>query len=168
MIKIGRIVLLFLLALSLSGCFVTDEKYQDAVMEISQLKNSLKELRENLGNYQYLTNDPKISFSIKDIKFQPPDSTYGSPTVKFKASLKQTNADFPLTNYFIIITFSILDENNNEIEDLRVSSEIENGVLSLAEEITLYGLKQVKFVGYKLVAKEYRWSPIYKFTPSES
>ena len=167
--RIGKIAVLSFVVLLLGGCFVSDKKYQETVAELIQVKNSLEELRENLGSFQYLANDPKISFSIKDVEFQSHlDSIYGSSSVKFKASLKQTNADFPLTNYSISIMLSVLDKNNNEVKEVHVVSEITNGVLALAEEETLYGLKRVNFDGYKLVAKEYRWSPVYKFKPNKS
>lgn len=166
--RIGEIALLSFVVLSLGGCFVSDKKYQETVTELIQVKNSLEELRENLGGFQYLANDPKIYFSIKDVEFQSPNSTYDSPSVKFKASLKQTNADFLLTNYSISITLSVLDKNNNDVKEVYVRSEITNGLLALAEEKTIYGLKRVDFDGYKLVAKEYLWYPVYKFKPHKS
>ena len=112
----GEIVLLFFVMLSLGGCFVSDNKFQETVTELVQVKKSLEELRENIGYFQYLANDPKISFTIKDVEFQPPEKLYGSSSVKFKASLKQTNTDFPLKNYNISIMFSVLDENNNVLQ----------------------------------------------------
>ena len=114
--RIGEIALLSLMMLSLGGCFVSDEKYQETVTELNHVKSVLTELRENLGAFQYMANDPKISFSIKDVEFMSPDGTYGSPSVKFRASLKQTNANFPLTNYSILITLSVLDESNVKIQ----------------------------------------------------
>ena len=149
-----RKLIIFFLILLASAC-TSDE--------LDSIKNELNELKKGLGNIQYMAIDPQISFSIKDVEFLPPDSIYGSPSVKYRLNLKQNNNNFPLSEYKIHIIISILDTNGSEIDSFSVISETENGVLSIAEEETLFGFKKNNFDGLNLAIKNYSWNPNNEF-----
>ena len=156
-------IIIGLITILLSGRIVPEEDYRNTVKELGSLKEEVTELRTALGEFQYASMEPQIKCSIKDVEFSPSENSYSSPVVKFKASLKQTNEKFPIENYSIVLHFSVLDENDNEIEDITIYSEIENGVLSLAEEESIYGLRKYNFEGHKLVVKNYEWYPTRKY-----
>jgi hypothetical protein len=160
-LKYGTI---FLCVFTLSGCFVSESKYQKSVEDLS---SQIELLQSNLGTMQYIGLDPEITLSIKDVEFNPAEE-YGSPTVKFKVNLKQTNIDFPLENYGINLYFSVLDANGNEVSTIAVSSDVEFGVLSLAEDKSMYSLKSSNLSGYKLKVKYFNWYPSLKLQIKES
>lgn len=168
--KLLKTVALISLSITLSGCFATKEDFESAELEIRSLKAELESLKSNLGDQQFMALDPKLSFTISDVIFEPSDSKYDRPNVKFKCSLKQTNKSFPLENYHLEIVFSLLDANGNEIEEVLVFSELSNGVLALAEDQTLYDVNRNRedFDGYKLVTKYYSWYPVIKFEATTS
>lgn len=146
--------IIFFLLLVILGCTSGD---------LDSVKNELEELKKNLGDIQYMAMDPFVSFSIKDVEFLPANNSYGSPSVKYRLNLKQNNKDFPLSNYTIRIVVSILNETDTEVNTFSVVSNVENGVLSLAEEEILYSFKKTNFDGLKLAIKNYSWNPIIDF-----
>jgi len=163
--KTTTLLLLCLSALSLQGCYVSEEKHAAVIDQLNDLKQEIKSVKSELGDFRYQSLDPKIKFSIKDVEFLKPERYSASPSVKFKASLKQTNPSFPLDHYSINVTLSVLDETGNAIHDVGVYSEVENGVLSLAEEESLYGLNTRDTSGYTLSVKSYEWFPVQNFLP---
>ena len=162
---IFKLCVISVLLLSLIGCFVPEEKFNKSVSEIEKLKVEITELKNTLGEFQYLAMNPEIQFIIKDVEFISPKNEYDNISVKFKVSLKQNNKKFPLSNYQIWIFFAVLDENNNELNTFMIDSEVENGVLALAEDETLFGLKDVKISGCKIIVKEYIWNPFHIYKP---
>jgi len=153
------------IAVGLTGCFVPEEKYAAVDSELKNLKKEMGFLKASLGEFRYLGLDPGIEVIVTDVEFSPPEGKYSSPTVGFKSSLKQTNADFPLDSYSVNVTFSVLNSQGAEVYDFIVGSKVRNGVLALAETKSLYSLRERNYAGYKLVAKDYSWFPVRKLKP---
>ena len=152
-------------AFLLSGCIVSEEEHRKLAEELDRVKQELSLTQQTLGQFRYMALDPELEFSLSDEEFSEADSEYSSPIVKFKASLRQTNNEFPLDNYEILIDFSVLGQNDKEISEFPVNSTVKNGVLALAEENSLYDLKNTSLEGLKLAVKDYAWYPTRSFEP---
>ena len=153
------------IAFLLSGCIVSEEEHRKLAEELDRVKQELSLTQQALGQFRYMALDPELEFSLSDEEFSEADSEYSSPIVKFKASLRQTNNEFPLDNYEILIDFSVLGQNDKEISEFTVNSTVKNGVLALAEENSLYDLKNTSLEGLKLAVKDYAWYPTRSFEP---
>jgi len=153
------------IAFLLSGCIVSEEEHRKLAEELDRVKQELSLTQQTLGQFRYMALDPELEFSLSDEEFSEADSEYSSPIVKFKASLRQTNNEFPLDNYEILIDFSVLGQNDKEISEFPVNSTVKNGVLALAEENSLYDLKNTSLEGLKLAVKDYAWYPTRSFEP---
>jgi len=152
-------------AFLLSGCIVTEEQHRELADELDHVKQELSSTQQALGQFRYMALDPELEFSLSDEEFSEADSKYSSPSVKFKASLRQTNSEFPLNNYTILIDFSVLGQNDKEIDKFTVNSTVKNGVLALAEENSLYDLENKSLEGLRLAVKDYAWYPTRSFEP---
>lgn len=148
----------------LTSCFVQEDQYMQTVEELESVKNELALLKSNLGEFQYQATDPMLEINVRDIEFDEGGVIY-SPSAKYRLSIRQTNEDFPLSNYAISIRLLLRDQNDNEIDDFSLFSEIENGVLSLAEEQSFIGLDVYEFAGFDIVAESYNWYPQTVFYP---
>lgn len=162
-----RVTLITAAALTLSGCFVSEQKHANTAKEVENLKAELQYIKSSIGDFLFLGLDPELEMSISDVSFTPPETKYSSVEVKFRSNLKQTNDEFPLQNYYVSITYAVLNDNGNEIGDFTFESKMENGVLALAEEQVVYGLKAFDTEGFKLAAKSYNWYPAQKFIPKK-
>ncbi|WP_143063091.1 hypothetical protein [Halopseudomonas bauzanensis] len=152
-------------ALLLSGCIVSEEEHRKLEEKLDMVQQELRSTQQALGQFRYMALDPELEFSLSDQEFSDADNKYSSPTVKFKANLRQTNNDFPLDNYEILIGFSVLANNDQEISEFTVNSTVKNGVLALAEEKSLYSLKNRSLEGLRLTVKDYAWYPTRSFEP---
>lgn len=152
-------------ALLVSGCVVSEEDHRKLAEELDAVKQDLRSTQQGLGQFRYMALDPELVFSLSDVEFTEPDGKYDVPKVTFKASLRQTNDDFPLDNYDIVIQFSVLGENGQEISEFPIRSIVENGVLALAEDHKIYGLKSNSVDEFKLAVKDYAWYPLRRFGP---
>lgn len=151
--------------LLVSGCVVSEEDHRELAEELDAVKQELRSTQQYLGQFRYMALDPALDFSLSDVEFINPDGKYDTPKVKFKASLRQTNGDFPLDNYDLLVEFSVLGQNGQEIKEFAIKSTVENGVLALAEDHKLYGFRSKSVDGLTLAVKAYSWYPIRRFEP---
>lgn len=128
--------------------------------DVDELKNQIADLRQSLGDYQYLALNPMLEISVIDFKFKPPKDSYSGIQLSFNSSVKQTNPHFLPQDYRVDIEFSILNDNNNEVGSIHLSSQVKNGVLALAEDKEVYGVKAIDISGFKVVPKQYYWYPL--------
>jgi hypothetical protein len=149
-----RLYVVLFLSFLLIGCSAQNEN-ADIMKKIDSVKN-------NLGDFQYLGLDPKLSISISKAYFNDSDKPYGNPEVTFTANIKQYNDEFPLTVYDVNVRFMVLDENDNEVAEFTAFGRMENGVLSIADVKELYGAIKKSAEGLRLEAKHYTWYPINK------
>jgi len=127
-------------------------------------------LRADLGPYQYLGLDPQLSFVVQKAEFAPAESQYSAPTLNYTINIKQNNKEFPLPKYAVAIVGSIQDSQGAEIDTMRLSGEVENGVLSVSDIDKLYGsnigkLPASQVSQLKLKIKSYTWGPNVEHQP---
>jgi hypothetical protein len=125
----------------------------------------ISEVKTNLGDFQYIGLDPKLSFVNSNIRFDEPEKEYGSPSVKYTTNVKQNNPDFPLDKYNITVIYAVHDQNAVELIVIQDHGIVENGILSLSNYQKLYGLDRNNLEGLTLKVKEYYWHPISKREP---
>ena len=157
-----KYILLIFALTTLSGCLPQDEK-------IERLENDIKELKQNLGQFQYMAVDPKISFINENIEFKKAESTYGSPSVKFTTHIKQNNSTFPLKIYELYVTYSVIDKDGFEIATFQGNGTIQNGFLSISDVTSLYGLKAgISLESLSIKIKEFIWFPKILLQPYDA
>lgn len=127
-------------------------------------------LRADLGPYQYIGLDPQLSFVVQKAEFAPAEDQYSAPTLNYTVNIKQNNKDFPLSKYAVAVVGSIQDSHGAEIDTMRLSGEVENGVLSVSDIDKLYGSKVGKLPAsqvsqLKLKIKSYSWGPNVEYQP---
>tara|TARA_Y100001968_G_C19345538_1_gene711846 strand:- start:123 stop:614 length:492 start_codon:yes stop_codon:yes gene_type:complete len=162
------------MVLGLNGCFVSQDEHKAVEARLSAMKDELeaqkkeiKQLANALGDFQYQAIDPEISFSFNNVEISPPDSNYGSVTVKYSADLKQNNSDFVPNHYSVYVDVAILDDSGNEVSDFSFNAEIVNGVDAIANIDKAYSLKARDTSGFKIKVKQYDWYPLQRFPPYE-
>lgn len=172
--KLSIISLVLAIALCLAGSsfyfsithkgYVSENKFQQTVAELNQLKVEIENLKANLRDWQYMGIDPMISVTISDIEFKQPES-YDGPKIKFKINIKQTNANFPLKKYYARIDLGVYDPSNYKVTSVDMLAEMENGVSATADEYELYGKKIYDFGGYTIKPTGVIWYPIPEHKP---
>lgn len=174
-------IILLLMTLALSGCFVSERQHQSTVEQLNSLDTKNEQLNKRvediesqivnltagLGEYKYFALDPKISFSFSHVEFLKPESKYGSPRVKYSVDLLQTNDSFPLNTYTVNATLAVFDSLDNEVKTIFMSSDVVNGIDAVAENQSIYGLEAKNLTGYKLKVKSYIWFSSKVFHPTE-
>jgi hypothetical protein len=121
-------------------------------------------LRADLGPYQYLGLDPQLSFVVQKAEFAPAEDKYSAPTLNYTVNIRQNNGEFPLQKYGVAVVGSIQKANGTEVDTMRFSGEVENGVLSVSDIDKLYGSKVGQLPAaevslLKLKIKSYNWAP---------
>lgn len=146
-------ILFIFILITLTGCLPQDEK-------IERLENEVVELKQNLGRFQYLAVDPKISFNNENVEFKKQGNRYGSPSVKYTTHIKQNNLSFPLETYELSITYSVIDKDEIEVGKFTGKGTVQNGVSSISDVTTLYKLKsELSLESLSIKVKEYIWYP---------
>jgi hypothetical protein len=128
----------------------------------------IDEIRRDLGPFQYLGLDPELSFSVPTAEFTPAENEYASPKLRYTVNIKQNNQKFPLKRYLVFATANIVDSQGNKRGDILLNGAVENGVVSLSDVQTVYGLKvrdQADLSSLKLQVASYTWSPENKHKP---
>jgi hypothetical protein len=131
----------------------------------------IEEMKKNLGAYQYIGLDPQLSFSLAGVEFRPPEHEYSSPTVRYTVNIKQNNRAFPLNKYLVLVVANVVDSQRGKRAQITLQGTVENGVVSLSDVETLYGLKtrdQADLNSCKLQIEYYNWSPEAKYKPYEA
>lgn len=130
---------------------------------------NVSSLKKTLGPFQYSGMNPKLSFAISKAYFQKPKSEYASPTVNYTINIKQHNDNFPLKEYIAIGVVSVLNDKGKELATFSVRGTVENGVLSVSDVQTIYGLPSTtsdnEIQNLSLKIKFYNWYPKWALKP---
>lgn len=156
--KKSHILLSLLFTASLAGCLPTGSNDE----EINALKQEIETIKQNLGPLRHVALSPDLAIEIKSYEFMEPESEYGSPRINIKAHLKQQNKDFPENKYKVIIRIVVLDGNKKEVGGFFLNTDVEDGVSSIAEIVTVYSLPK-EFTGFTLMPEFYNWHVEFAF-----
>ena len=145
-------------SLAMIGC-------KDNSAEVRRLSTELSDLKLSLGNIQFMGLDPKLSFSISKTEFIPPSRSWDSVQANITVNVKEHATDFPAANYLVTAELAIRNSRGDKVGEANLSGNMEIGVLSISEEITVYGLKHQDLAGYSVTVEEYSWYPETIFKP---
>jgi len=112
--------------------------------------------------------NPMISFKNDNIEFKEADSKYGSPSIKYTTHIQQNNPKFPLQVYELNINYSVFDKDGIEVAKFTGQGTVQNGVLSISDVTTLYGLKsRINLESLSVKVKDFIWYPNVLIKPYE-
>lgn len=133
--------------------------------------SEIESIKRNLGDYQYVGVDPKLSFTIPLSEFQFSGAENNNPRLNYRINIKQNNDSFPIATYLVGATVEVIDSQGTKRTNFDVRGEIENGVLSVSGVDALYGLEvkdQSELRSLKLRIDSYTWSPKYERKPFQA
>jgi len=133
---------------------------------LPETASEIKQIKSNLGDYQYMSVDPQLSFDIKKASFKKANTYLGNPEVNYTVTVKQNNLDFPVNEYRFTVYFGVY-YNEEEVYDFIDLGEISDKITSISDVHPMYGFTPKSLSGLEVEVKSYSWSPICEFKPYE-
>ena len=122
----------------------------------------INEMKRDLGPFQFLGLDPELSFDVATVEFTPGENEYASPKLRYTVNIKQNDQKFPLKKYMVLASADIVDSQGNKRGHITLNGTVENGVLSVSDVESVYGLKvrdQADMSSLKVQISSYSWLP---------
>lgn len=135
--------------------------------EALQVKQELDELKANLGDYQYIMVDPKLSFEFVEFEVRQSNSPYLYPELKYSIRVKQHNTDLKVKEIPFWANINIINKDNSVVGETKIAGKVTDGILAMSDIKRLYDLESPsqEYRSLKAVVVNYGWIPDIKRKP---
>ena len=143
----------------------TGAQDSDLEVRVNALEAQMEQLRSNLSEFRYLGLNPKLSFELRDVRFQEPQSLKNPPGVRYTYIVRQHAENFPLQRYKFRGKVAVLDKEGNVRMIFEIRGEMEGKETAVSGSKKLYQVNQLNVDGFSLRIEEYVWHPDASLAP---
>jgi hypothetical protein len=143
------------------------EQERNLEARVNALESQMEQLRSDLSEFRYLGLNPKLSFGLRDVRFQEPDKLKEPPSVRYTYVVREHAPNFPLQHYKFRGKIAVLDQEGRKRMVFEIKGEMRDGETTVSGARKLYQVNQLNVDGFTLDVEEYVWHPDASLAPFE-